>query len=161
MGLQKYRADKAEPALPNGGIPHYTNWMGGPSLALIRNCPVENSTPRTVYVTAEPDSFFSQPAACKIKGRDVRGFIMSDDSGFTFHGYHPETVAKRYKAEIGGPNWAVPPVACFDTLTECRAFAESYGTTAQICIVRNLAGRVRAEYRRDTNGAGTRWFKAF
>ena len=87
MGLQKYRADiKGEPQA-NGAVPFYTKWIGGPSLALVRNCPIRNTvldegvSPRTVYVTGEPDTFFSQPAACKYKGRTLRGYLTSDDSG--------------------------------------------------------------------------------
>jgi len=46
--------------------------------------------PRTVYITAEPDTFFSQPAACQVrigggKRRDVRGFVTHDENGWTFH----------------------------------------------------------------------------
>lgn len=89
MGLQKYRADEAGETCANGAQPFYTKWMGGPSLALIRNCPVdlEGVTPRTVYVTAEPDTFFSQPAACRIKGRDVRGYLTCEDGNWLFHAY--------------------------------------------------------------------------
>jgi hypothetical protein len=83
--LQKFRADKEGKPESNGSIPVYTQWMGGPSLAVIRNCPVEGSTPRTVYIQSEPDTYFSQPAACRIKGKDIRGFITMDESGFAFH----------------------------------------------------------------------------
>lgn len=56
MGLQKYRADIKGETQSNGAIPYYTNWIGGPSLALIKNCPIKNTTidtgisARTVYV---------------------------------------------------------------------------------------------------------------
>ena len=87
MALQKYRADYAEPACPNGAIVWYARWMGGPSRAKIQNCPIDGAAaaPRTVYIAGEPDTYFSQPAACRIKGRDVRGWISFDESGPTFH----------------------------------------------------------------------------
>lgn len=87
MGLQKYRADIKGEAYPNGAIPYYTKWIGGPSLALVRNCPIRNTvidtgvSARTVYVRGEPDSYFSQPAACVYKGRTLRGYLTSDESG--------------------------------------------------------------------------------
>lgn len=94
MGLQRYRADVATPTQPNGATVWY-RWMGGPTLALIRNCPVVNSTcitPRTVYVTGEADTWFSVPAACTYKRKVVRGYITSDDSGqyvFRIHSNEP------------------------------------------------------------------------
>jgi len=80
MALQKYRADKAGEKQSNGAIPWFANWMGGPSLALIRNCPIPMG-PRTVYVKGEPDTWFSQPAACRFKGKTITGYITSDDKG--------------------------------------------------------------------------------
>lgn len=87
MGLQKYRADVKGETQANGATPYYTNWIGGPSLALVRNCPIKNTvidtgvSARTVYVRGEPDTFFSQPAACVYKGRTLRGYITCDESG--------------------------------------------------------------------------------
>lgn len=82
MGLQKYRADQSGPKQANGGVPHHTNWMCGPTLALISHCPIQNAdlTPRTVYVRGEADTFFSIPAACRYKGRTVTGYITTDDA---------------------------------------------------------------------------------
>ena len=39
MEMQKYRADVMGETSPNGAVPFYSNWIGGPRLALIRNCP--------------------------------------------------------------------------------------------------------------------------
>lgn len=84
MGIQKYRADVQGAPFENGGIPYHTQWVGGPSLALIRNCPTEYG-PRTVYVTGEPCTFSSLPAAASVKGKTVRGFLIhKDGQGFTF-----------------------------------------------------------------------------
>jgi hypothetical protein len=78
MGLQKFRADEEHAPYANGGRPFYTRWMGGPSLALVRNCPTMFG-PRTVYATGEADTYFSLPAACTVRGRWVRGFLTFDD----------------------------------------------------------------------------------
>lgn len=92
MGLQKFRADEAGEKRKNGSVPWYTRWMGGPTLALIRDCPVVRGVGsagklgvRTVYVSGEPLTFFSIPGACRIGGKDVRGWIGSDDEGYVFH----------------------------------------------------------------------------
>lgn len=99
MGLQKYRADKSGEPEKNGSVPWYTNWMGGPTLALVKNCPVkltmyeeevavweESASPRTVYILGEPDTFFSLPAAIKFKGKRVNGWIGHNDDGYFFRG---------------------------------------------------------------------------
>lgn len=82
MGLQKYRADYAGPTQPNGATPYFSQWLGGPTLAKIANCPIENrSIPRRmVYITGEPDSAFSVPAAIHYQGRTVRGYVTTDDN---------------------------------------------------------------------------------
>ncbi len=92
MGLQKYRADFAEPFdLPNGSKAWYASWMGGHTLSLVRNC----ATPfgaRTVYMRGEPDTFFSIPAACTFRGRTIKGYVTCDsETGWEFH---PERKAR-------------------------------------------------------------------
>ena len=83
--LMKYRADKADDPEPNGSIAWRTEWMHGPSLALVRKCPVDGAEkPRTVYVRGEPDLWFSIPAACRIQGRVRRGSLTHGDSGYSF-----------------------------------------------------------------------------
>lgn len=93
MGLQKYRADKAGAKQLNGATPFYCQWMGGPTLALIKDCPCENDpalTPRTVYISGEPDSFTSIPAACRSKGKTIRGYVTCDDNReYVFRRYLP------------------------------------------------------------------------
>jgi len=83
--MQKYRADtfvKNE----DGSISWFAQWMGGPSLARINNCRINGSEARrAVYITAEADSYFSIPAACKVRGKYVKGYVTSDDSGNIFH----------------------------------------------------------------------------
>ncbi len=77
MGLQKYRADVADQPDANGAVMWRSVWMGGRSPALIRNCPTPYGA-RTVYITAEPDTFFSIPAACRVGRKTVRGFVTCD-----------------------------------------------------------------------------------
>lgn len=88
MGLQRFRADEAGEVRSNGSVPHYTKWAGGPTLALIRHCPIVNvagASPRTVYITGEPETWFTVPAVCKIKGKGVRGMVrITNDGGFEF-----------------------------------------------------------------------------
>ncbi len=84
--MQKYRADISK-AQPDGSVVWFTQWMGGPSLAKITNCRLNlaGDLRRTVYITGEPDSWFSQPAVCKIQGCRVKGFVTHDDDGLVFH----------------------------------------------------------------------------
>jgi hypothetical protein len=99
MGLQKYRADEVGETQKNGAVPCYTRWMGGPTLALIRNCPVDNRSipPRTVYIRGEPDTFFSIPAACTYKGRTIRGYVTCDDNReFVFRAVNGQAEEYRY-----------------------------------------------------------------
>jgi hypothetical protein len=97
MGLQKYRADIAGEPCANGAVPHYTRWIGGPTLALVRNCPTENRAiePRTVYVRGEPDTWFSVPAACRYKRRTVRGYLTMSDGSYVFRAHDGELEEKR------------------------------------------------------------------
>ena len=86
MGLQRFRCDVSDPPDSNGAIACYAKWIGGPSLALIRNCPTPFG-PRTVYVQGEPDTFFSIPAACRVKGKTVKGWIGQEDGAWFFRSY--------------------------------------------------------------------------
>lgn len=65
-----------------------------------------------------------------------------------------------YFAEISGSSFARPDVAEFPTITAARKWAESYGTTADRCIIRRHRGKVVAIHARDTAGSGARWYKA-
>jgi hypothetical protein len=80
------RLDREGEPEPNGSVPVYADWMGGPSLAAVRNCPVNGTDARrSARVTGEPDTYFSQPATVSLNGRRVRGFLARDESGFTFN----------------------------------------------------------------------------
>lgn len=81
MAMQKYRADYSE-AQDDGAVCWYSKWMGGPSLARINNCRLENlvgDMRATVYITGEADTYFSIPAVCHIMGKRVRGYVTAAD----------------------------------------------------------------------------------
>jgi hypothetical protein len=80
--MQKYRADKSE-IQADGAKVWRTEWMGGPTLAKIENCRLNlaGEPRRTVYITGEPDTFFSIPAATRYLGKYVKGYVMGDDEG--------------------------------------------------------------------------------
>ena len=87
--MRKYRADVPE-TQPDGAVAWFAKWMGGPSLARINNCRLHLAgDPRaTVYITGEPDTWFSQPAVCSYKGCSVRGYVTADDAGLYFRPVH-------------------------------------------------------------------------
>ncbi len=79
----RYRSDESHKQ-PDGSVAWYAKWMGGPSLAKIENCQLANLSGdmrRTVTITGEPDTWFSQPAICSIAGIKVKGYVTGDDNG--------------------------------------------------------------------------------
>ncbi len=89
--MQKYRADTST-TQADGAIVWYAQWMGGPTLSKIENCRLANMAGdirRTVYITGEADTYFSIPAACKLGGKRIRGYVTSDDGELVFrHCYY-------------------------------------------------------------------------
>lgn len=73
---------------------------------------------------------------------------------------HPNRGRSNYTATLFGSSWANGPTATFQTIRECREWAEEYGTTADSCSIRDRKGRIVGEHRRDISGNGTRWFRA-
>jgi hypothetical protein len=58
--------------------------MGGLSLAKVDQCrlvDLAGDMRRTVYITDEPDTWFSVPAVCKIAGARVNGYVTGDEDG--------------------------------------------------------------------------------
>jgi hypothetical protein len=100
MGLQKYRVDIEGGKQPNGGTPCYAQWMGGPTLALVRDCVIENLElePRTVYVQGEADTWFSIPAACRFRGRTITGYLTMNESEYVFRAHSGQAEAHGLKA---------------------------------------------------------------
>ena len=84
--MQKYRADYSEPQ-KDGSKAWYAKWLGGPTLAKVTDCRLNMAgTPRrAVYVTGEPDTWFSIPASTRYMGKRVKGYLTNDDDGFIFH----------------------------------------------------------------------------
>lgn len=66
----------------------------------------------------------------------------------------------KYTATLSGGAWNQGPEASFDTITECRKFAESYGNTADRCAITNRKGVQVASHVRSTEGDGMDWFRA-
>lgn len=72
--------------------------------AKVENCPIvvlddgkrrDTGLRRTCYAQGYADSYFSIPAACKIQGRRVKGFLTGDDGGgvvFILYQYEREKV---------------------------------------------------------------------
>ncbi len=100
MGLAKYRSDIQGDPCPNGSVPHYAKWIGGPTLAKIVNCPVKDEIMpvRTVYIRSEPDTMFSIPAACSFKGKTVKGYVPCDETGFVFNPYRENTKRSEFSS---------------------------------------------------------------
>ena len=73
---------------------------------------------------------------------------------------HPRRSRGPYIAYMGGSSWRTGPHAEFPTIRECRAYAESYGTTADWCVIQTIGGVKVAEHKRDQSGDGTRWYRA-
>lgn len=85
--MQKYRADFSEKQA-DGSTHWFARWFGGPTLARVNDCRIDGvDQRRAVYVTGEPNTFFSQPAATRVRGKYVKGFLTCDDSGLIFHPY--------------------------------------------------------------------------
>lgn len=114
MGLKKYRADQPGTRDKNGALPYYSNWLGGPSLSLIRHCPCiltgidatgkkseRNIGPRTVYIQGEADTMFSIPAAIsyrhKGKNLNLYGYISYEDDCVSFRANEKELSRPRIR----------------------------------------------------------------
>jgi len=81
--MQKYRADIAEKQ-SDGATVWRANWMGGRPLSKIVDCRLDNlvgDMRTTVYITGEPDTWFSTPAVCRLFGKRVKGYVTGDGDG--------------------------------------------------------------------------------
>lgn len=61
-----------------------------------------------------------------------------------------------YKAEVGGASMRVSS-ASFRTISECREFAEFFGSTADWCTIYDWKGRTVGEHRRE--GHKAEWYR--
>ena len=81
--MQKFRADTSR-VQSDGARLWFAQWMGGPTLSKIESCRLENlvgEPRRTVYITGEPDTYFSVPAVTRYMGKRVRGYVTGDGDG--------------------------------------------------------------------------------
>jgi hypothetical protein len=82
--MLKYRADKAVKEADGSVV-----WFSEPwhVMAKIDNCRVcLAGDPRgAVYITGEPDTWFSIPAVMSYLGKRMKGYVTSDDDGLIFH----------------------------------------------------------------------------
>ena len=90
--MQKYRADIAR-RQSDGATLWFADCIGGPLLLTkIENCRLNlaGDMRHTVYIKGEPDTFFSQPAVCRIHGCRVKGYVTKDDDNNLIfrHGYY-------------------------------------------------------------------------
>lgn len=79
----RHRCDESQ-GQPDGAVVWWAKWMGGPTLAKVENCRLDNlagDMRRTVTILGEADTFFSVPAECSVAGARVRGYVTGDGDG--------------------------------------------------------------------------------
>lgn len=84
MGLQKYYANKADPQDDGAIVWRNTQYLGGPSVASVQNCRLENlqgDMRAMVYVQGEADTWFSIPAKFYLFGKVLNGYLTGDGEG--------------------------------------------------------------------------------
>lgn len=87
--MQKYRADKCE-TQPDGAVKWFAEWMGGPTLSRINSCRIAGTElRRAVYITGEADTWFSIPAATRVNGQYVRGYVTGESDMGENLVFHP------------------------------------------------------------------------
>jgi len=84
MASLKYRVD-VEQENEHGQFIGSARWMGGPTVARIRNCRCDDNVNRTAYVTGEPDTFFTLPARVNIGKQSLKGYLTVKDGLWEFH----------------------------------------------------------------------------
>lgn len=87
--MQKFQANQKF-EFANGA----TGWRpGGPfdclgPYAKVENCPIDGTElRRTCYATGYADTFFSVPAATRVKGKYIGGYFTQDEDGIKFNPY--------------------------------------------------------------------------
>lgn len=87
-----YRLDREGAPYSDGAVPVYTDWIGGSTLAAVRNCRVfeaaawnagarDSAMRRSVRVTGEPLTVWAAPAVASVGGRKRRGELRHADDG--------------------------------------------------------------------------------
>ena len=75
----------------------------------ITKCLCSDGVRRTARITSEPDTFFSQPARVKVKGRTVTGFIMRNEAFDVSLAEHPDVEDWEFVANNFGKNGHLLP----------------------------------------------------
>lgn len=89
------------------------------------------------------------------------GYIFAPGSGFAVRKLIINRSLKmKYTAKLSGNSWSIGPEASFDTITECRKFAELYGNTYDHCVITNRKGVTVGRHVRSTDGNGMDWSRA-
>ena len=87
MGQRFYASPGHTFTWPNGAVGYRS---GSPfdclgPYAKVQNCPIAGTELRlTCYATAHADTYFSVPARTQYKGKYVRGYFTTGDSGVEF-----------------------------------------------------------------------------
>jgi hypothetical protein len=83
--MQKYCADISE-TQADGAVVWRSGWHDLAKIVDCRLADLAGDMRRTVYITGDPDTYFSIPAVCKIMGCRVKGYVTNDDDGnLVFH----------------------------------------------------------------------------
>lgn len=85
MGL-KFRITGDHEDHPNGSRSYRTP-PPFLSIAKVERCPCEDGKRRTIFATAEADTFFSVPACAYVGRKTVGGFLSHDEQGWKFTAY--------------------------------------------------------------------------
>jgi hypothetical protein len=92
MGQRFYASATDTFMWPNGAVGHRSGFSFdclGP-FAKVRNCPIAGTDKRlTCYATAYADTYFSIPACTRYRGKYVRGYFTTDESGVQFRVMDP------------------------------------------------------------------------
>lgn len=132
MSMKRYRFDRTGEAEPNGSVPVFSDWHGGPTLAGVHNCPCPDGKRRTVYVLGEADTYFTVPAAISIRDRRIKGFLTHDDT--------PDGYVFNSKAMVTVMSWKPEVIA--DNSGKWVGNAQRYATKAEAeGYVQDLAAR--------------------
>lgn len=71
---------------------------------------------------------------------------------------HPRRARGPYTVTLGGSSWGFGPQSTCASIREARAWAESYGSTADWCEIADRHGVVVGVHRRDPSTGA--WFRA-
>ncbi len=147
-------------------------------------CICQDGRIRMVYLNGEPDTFFTHPGRCKIKGKSVRGYVtVKEDGEFYFIAYIKKNAVTDFELVKYGfdPSGSFPgigiqgtrfgKVVCGVGISEEGAFVSALDLieqveqpkhpTVDILAVEAQAGelgQLEADGSEEGKGAGNVWF---